>query len=97
MSQAKNPESHSGRRPNRLINEQSPYLRQHAYNPVDWYAWGLDALERARTESREEENRGEDEDESGAHPESRIVFGVDGTLRCGRADWCGSGGHSSEL
>ena len=39
MSQAKNP-SHSDRKPNRLINEQSPYLRQHAYNPVDWYAWG---------------------------------------------------------
>ena len=30
----------SGRKPNRLINEQSPYLRQHANNPVDWYAWG---------------------------------------------------------
>ncbi|WP_425161253.1 DUF255 domain-containing protein, partial [Candidatus Binatus sp.] len=50
MSQAKNPESHIGRKPNRLINEQSPYLRQHAYNPVDWYAWGPDALARARTE-----------------------------------------------
>ena len=52
MSQIKNPESHSGRTPNRLINEQSPYLRQHAYNPVDWYAWGPDALERARTENK---------------------------------------------
>ena len=48
MSQAKNPESHSGRKPNRLINEQSPYLRQHAYNPVDWYAWGSEALDRAK-------------------------------------------------
>ena len=47
MSQAKNPESDSGRKPNRLINEQSPYLRQHAYNPVDWHAWGSEALDRA--------------------------------------------------
>ena len=30
----------SGRKPNRLINEQSPYLRQHAHNPVDWYRVG---------------------------------------------------------
>ena len=52
MSQAKNPESHSGRKPNRLINEQSPYLRQHAYNPVDWYAWGPEALERAKAENK---------------------------------------------
>ena len=28
------------RRPNRLIHESSPYLRQHANNPVDWYPWG---------------------------------------------------------
>src|SRR6059058_4251332 len=33
---------------NRLIHETSPYLRQHAHNPVDWYAWGPEALERAR-------------------------------------------------
>ena len=26
--------------PNRLINETSPYLLQHAHNPVDWYPWG---------------------------------------------------------
>src|SRR5271170_5119297 len=52
MSQAKNPDSHSGRKPNRLINEQSPYLRQHAYNPVDWHAWGPDALGRAKAENR---------------------------------------------
>src|SRR5215469_12512235 len=42
----------SGRKPNHLINEQSPYLRQHAYNPVDWYAWGEEALARARTEKK---------------------------------------------
>jgi len=39
-------------RPNRLIAESSPYLRQHATNPVDWYPWGPEALERARTEQR---------------------------------------------
>src|SRR5947199_3941304 len=33
---------------NHLIHETSPYLRQHAHNPVDWYAWGPEALERAR-------------------------------------------------
>jgi uncharacterized protein YyaL (SSP411 family) len=33
---------------NRLSNETSPYLRQHAHNPVDWYPWGPEALERAR-------------------------------------------------
>lgn len=38
----------SVRQPNRLINETSPYLLQHAYNPVDWYAWGVEALELAR-------------------------------------------------
>ena len=34
--------------PNCLINETSPYLLQHAYNPVDWYAWGPEALQQAR-------------------------------------------------
>src|SRR5689334_81793 len=38
--------------PNRLINETSPYLLQHAHNPVDWYPWGEEALERARREDR---------------------------------------------
>ncbi len=36
--------------PNRLINETSPYLLQHANNPVDWYPWSEEALERARRE-----------------------------------------------
>jgi uncharacterized protein YyaL (SSP411 family) len=40
------------KKPNRLINQQSPYLRQHAYNPVNWYPWGPEALERARTENK---------------------------------------------
>jgi uncharacterized protein len=37
---------------NRLANETSPYLLQHKDNPVDWYPWGPDALERARREDR---------------------------------------------
>ncbi len=37
---------------NRLIHETSPYLLQHAHNPVDWYAWGEEALARARTEDK---------------------------------------------
>src|SRR5438105_15484851 len=40
------------RKPNRLIDEQSPYLLQHAYNPVDWYPWGQEALSRARAEDK---------------------------------------------
>ncbi|MCC6178223.1 MAG: thioredoxin domain-containing protein [Chloroflexi bacterium] len=38
--------------PNRLIDETSPYLLQHALNPVDWYPWGEEALARARAEDR---------------------------------------------
>ena len=38
--------------PNRLINETSPYLLQHAHNPVEWYPWGEDALERSRSEDK---------------------------------------------
>ena len=38
--------------PNRLANETSPYLLQHANNPVDWYPWGAEALERARDEDK---------------------------------------------
>jgi uncharacterized protein len=37
---------------NRLANESSPYLLQHAHNPVDWYAWGDEALQRAQTEDK---------------------------------------------
>ena len=37
---------------NRLIHESSPYLRQHAHNPVDWYPWGDEALETARRENK---------------------------------------------
>src|SRR5687768_12135779 len=38
--------------PNRLANETSPYLEQHAENPVDWYPWGEEAFERARREDK---------------------------------------------
>ncbi len=40
------------RHPNRLINEKSPYLLQHAYNPVDWYPWGKEAFEKAKKEDK---------------------------------------------
>ena len=38
--------------PNRLADETSPYLLQHAWNPVDWYPWGPEALARARAEDK---------------------------------------------
>src|SRR3954462_7875447 len=38
--------------PNRLASETSPYLLQHAENPVDWYPWGDEAFARARTEDK---------------------------------------------
>ncbi|MEM2236754.1 MAG: thioredoxin domain-containing protein [Candidatus Caldarchaeum sp.] len=40
------------RKPNRLINERSPYLLQHAYNPVDWYPWGEEAFQKAKLENK---------------------------------------------
>jgi len=40
------------RKANRLIDEKSPYLLQHAYNPVDWQPWSEDVLEKARREDR---------------------------------------------
>ena len=45
-------ESKTDRQPNRLIHETSPYLLQHAYNPVDWNPWGEDALRRAQSENK---------------------------------------------
>lgn len=38
--------------PNRLAQESSPYLLQHANNPVDWYAWGEEALTRAKADDK---------------------------------------------
>src|SRR5579871_4468758 len=37
---------------NKLIGETSPYLLEHAHNPVDWYPWGNEAFEKARTEDK---------------------------------------------
>ncbi len=45
-------ESNQVRKPNRLINEKSPYLLQHAYNPVDWYPWGKEAFEEAKAQGK---------------------------------------------
>jgi len=38
--------------PNQLINEKSPYLQQHAHNPVDWHPWGAAAFDKARSEDK---------------------------------------------
>jgi len=38
--------------PNRLINEKSPYLLQHAFNPVNWYPWGEEAFAKAKEENK---------------------------------------------
>ena len=40
------------RSPNNLIKESSPYLKQHAYNTVNWYPWGEEALQIARNENK---------------------------------------------
>ncbi|SFI85569.1 thioredoxin domain-containing protein [Thermoflavimicrobium dichotomicum] len=40
------------KKPNRLIHEKSPYLLQHAYNPVDWYPWSEEAFDKAKKEDK---------------------------------------------
>ncbi len=45
-------QTHDEARANRLIREKSPYLLQHAHNPVDWYPWGPEAFEAARKEDK---------------------------------------------
>ena len=40
------------RKANRLINEKSSYLLQHAYNPVDWFPWGVEAFQKAKREDK---------------------------------------------
>ncbi|HXW36589.1 MAG TPA: thioredoxin domain-containing protein, partial [Nitrososphaerales archaeon] len=45
-------ESEPRRKPNRLINEKSPYLQEHAFNLVDWYPWGEEALARAKNDGK---------------------------------------------
>jgi uncharacterized protein len=42
----------SSQRTNRLIDSTSPYLLQHAHNPVDWYPWGDEAIEKAKRENK---------------------------------------------
>lgn len=44
--------AHTGKTTNRLISEKSPYLRQHAENPVDWYPWSDEALKKAKSEDK---------------------------------------------
>lgn len=43
---------HDNRKPNHLINEKSPYLLQHAYNPINWYPWGDEAFKKATVEDK---------------------------------------------
>ncbi|MEZ6089042.1 MAG: DUF255 domain-containing protein [Pirellulaceae bacterium] len=38
--------------PNRLAKETSPYLLQHAHNPIDWYAWGEEAFQKAKADGK---------------------------------------------
>ncbi|PKG33300.1 DUF255 domain-containing protein, partial [Methanoregula sp.] len=42
----------SGEKGNRLLREKSPYLLQHAENPVDWFPWGEEAFQRAVREDK---------------------------------------------
>ncbi|MBU5308449.1 thioredoxin domain-containing protein [Clostridioides mangenotii] len=44
--------NNESRQPNKLINEKSPYLLQHAYNPVYWYAWGEEAFKKAKEDDK---------------------------------------------
>ncbi|MGI9477162.1 MAG: DUF255 domain-containing protein [Hyphomicrobiaceae bacterium] len=46
------PKPKPGAKANRLLNAASPYLRQHAYNPVDWYEWGPEAFAKAKREKK---------------------------------------------
>src|SRR5262245_36525679 len=46
------PQSNNGMHKNRLAAEKSPYLLQHAQNPVDWYAWGAEAFRKAEAEDK---------------------------------------------
>lgn len=44
--------SRASHAPNKLIHSSSPYLKQHAHNPVRWYPWGREALQRAKNEDK---------------------------------------------
>lgn len=54
MTMYHNPDIKNNRfgKPNQLIYEKSPYLLQHAYNPVDWFAWGAEAFQKAQREQK---------------------------------------------
>ena len=52
MSACNKNTTHSGKQANELISESSPYLLQHAYNPVEWFPWGEKALEKAKSEDK---------------------------------------------
>ena len=43
---------YSHKKPNALIHEKSPYLLQHAYNPVNWLPWGEEAFSKAKREGK---------------------------------------------
>lgn len=51
-TEGNNKMNNGSKKPNHLINEKSPYLLQHAYNPVEWYPWGEEAFEKARRENK---------------------------------------------
>ncbi|MDQ1331856.1 MAG: Thioredoxin protein, partial [Thermodesulfobacteriota bacterium] len=51
-TEEKRPDNGKKKLSNHLINEKSPYLLQHAYNPVDWYPWGEEAFARAEKENK---------------------------------------------
>ena len=42
----------NSRKPNRLIHEKSPYLLQHAHNPVNWFPWSSGAFDKAKLEDK---------------------------------------------
>lgn len=50
--EGKNKMNNESKKANHLIDEKSPYLLQHAYNPVEWYPWGEEAFEKARKENK---------------------------------------------
>ena len=52
LADAADPTGKEKGKPNRLAKESSPYLLQHAHNPVDWYPWGPEAFEKARKEKK---------------------------------------------
>jgi uncharacterized protein YyaL (SSP411 family) len=52
LSQQVDQAEHVSSKPNRLVNEKSPYLQQHAHNPVDWYPWGEEAFSKAKSENK---------------------------------------------